>query len=122
MNSINNRVLVSQDMIDLINKSGFRIYIKKVDNLYILRSNTLSSTDKTALLYLGFKRLYPKLFFIERGSSGKTIQHTKIITVEKPVVKVVQEESDFTIWIALFGLALIGVLALSLSSFQAQIS
>lgn len=117
---IEGKILISKDLLKLINSTKMRLKIQKLsDNNYILRSNTLPSDEKTAILYLELKKLHPELFFIERGSSAKVIEHTKVITVEKPV-PIVEQESDYTLWIALFGLAIIGILALSLSSFQVQ--
>jgi CheY-like chemotaxis protein/HPt (histidine-containing phosphotransfer) domain-containing protein/uncharacterized membrane-anchored protein YhcB (DUF1043 family) len=115
---IQNRVSKYLKISGLVKKLKFKPYVYELNDGYILRSNTLPSTDTTALLYLELKRLYPKLYFVERGSSSKVIQHTKVVTVEKPII--IEEEKSFTIWIALFGLAIIGVFALFLSSSKVQ--
>jgi CheY-like chemotaxis protein/HPt (histidine-containing phosphotransfer) domain-containing protein len=114
--------LISKETLGLINKAKLKLEIKKIDDhLFILKSNTLPSNDLTAVLYQELKKIEPSLYFVDKGTSSKIAKQTKtkIITVEKPILAV-EQSSDYTIWIALFGLAIIGILALSLSSFQVQ--
>ncbi len=115
---IEGEILLYKKLRDLTNRVKFNLNITKVDDYFILRSNTLPSNETTAVLFLELKKIFPSIYFIERGSSAKVIKQTKIVTIKEPTSNSV--EDDYTIWIALFGLAIIGVLALGLSSFQVQ--
>lgn len=108
---------------DLINK----LKIEKYKNHYILKVGAFEDDNKLALIYIILKEYFPKAFIIDNFKSTETevqedIQPTKplqpiIKTVEKKVYvdKEVPKEDD-TMWIALFGLAVIGILFMFLSS------
>ncbi len=119
IDKISGDILLSPELRELMDKLNVKLSVQEVGEQgeFILRTNTLPSSELTALFYQKLKESYPKLYFIERGSSAKNVEHTKVITVKEPVY-VDSGSEDYTIWIALFGLAIIGVFALALSSFQ----
>ena len=92
----------------------FETKIEKINNHYVLKVGPFKSGDALALVYLNMKNLFPKAFIVEEHKSVSKA-NSKIKIVEKTVEV---EKEDQTLWIALFGLALIGIFALFLSSDQ----
>lgn len=92
----------------------FNTKIVSVDDTYMLKVGAFKSGDALAIAYLGLRSVFPQAFIVEdvpkQSASKPQIRYvTKEVLVEK---------EDQTLWTALFGLAIIGILALFLSSDQ----
>ena len=94
--------------------------IKKLVDSYMLQIGPFDRNDALALTYMQMKEQFPYAVIIEKNQPSIV---PKI--VEKPVQKTVYlekkvevEKVDDTLWIALFGLAIVGILFMFLSSDQ----
>jgi len=90
----------------------FEAKILQLDDQYMLKTGPFLSGDALALVYLEIQPIFPKAFIWEDQKSPKSV------TPEIKYKEVVVEKEDETLWTALFGLAIIGILALFLSSDQ----
>ena len=80
-------------------------------DMYTLRVGPFSNTKNLTLNFLKIREVFPESFIYE--------EFKKRVTVPRAVEKIVYvEKEDEILWRALFGLALIGVIALFLSSDQ----
>jgi len=86
-----------------------KIDIKKFEDSYILQIGPFERSSALALTYMKIKDIF---------SDAVIIENSKPIVIYKNINKVEPkaEESDSTIWIALFGLAIVGILFMFLSS------
>lgn len=93
--------------------SATRVYTKiiNIDDNYTLKVGPFFDTKMLLLYYLKIREYFPEAFIFEETAKVKPLTPTveKIVYIEK---------EDETLWRALFGLALIGVIALFLSSDQ----
>ena len=92
----------------------FEAAIVPIENEYTLKVGPIDSTDALTLVYLEMRKVYPQAFILEDIPPKEKV---------KPQIKYVKQEvivekEDETLWTALFGLAIIGILALFLSSDQ----
>ncbi|MBA1419571.1 MAG: hypothetical protein FAF03_01590 [Epsilonproteobacteria bacterium] len=94
--------------------------IKKLVDSYMLQIGSFERNDALALTYMQMKELFPYAVIIEEKQPIVAPKH-----VEKPIQKTVYvekrvevEKVDDTLWIALFGLAIVGILFMFLSSDQ----
>ncbi len=92
----------------------FEAKVVEVDGMYVLKVGPFKSGDAMALVYLEAHPLFAGSFILE-GSKAPKSKEAAIKYVEKEVIV---EKEDETLWTALFGLAIIGILALFLSSDQ----
>jgi len=95
-------------------KEKFKTQIVDVENEYFLKIGPFKSGDALALVYLGMRTTFPKSFILEDISYKKSVP---------PQIKYIEKEAtidkeDKTLWTAIFGLAIIGILSLFLSSEQ----
>ena len=95
-------------------KEKFKTHIVTIADEFFLKIGPFKSGDALALVYLGMRTTFPKSFILEDISHEKSVP-PQIQYIEKEV-KV--EKEDQTLWTALFGLAVIGILSLFLSSDQ----
>ncbi len=109
-------LLIAQDqtLSKLERKEDFRANILGTDNKYILKVGPFTNSDTLTLVYLKSRDVFPQAFILE-NTTPKKVFVPKTKYVEK---KVYIEKEDPTLWTALFGLAIIGILALFLSSDQ----
>ncbi len=109
-------LLIAQDqtLSKLERKEDFRANILETDNKYILKVGPFANSDTLTLVYLKSRDVFPQAFILE-NTTPKKVFVPKTKYVEK---KVYIEKEDPTLWTALFGLAIIGILALFLSSDQ----
>ena len=109
-------LLIAQDqtLSKLERKEDFRANILEKDNKYILKVGPFANSDTLTLVYLKSRDVFPQAFILE-STTPKKVFVPKTKYVEK---KVYIEKEDPTLWTALFGLAIIGILALFLSSDQ----
>lgn len=109
-------LLIAQDqtLSKLERKEDFRANILGTDNKYILKVGPFANSDTLTLVYLKSRDVFPQAFILE-NTTPKKVFVPKTKYVEK---KVYIEKEDPTLWTALFGLAIIGILALFLSSDQ----
>lgn len=95
-------------------QEGFEAHIVALQDRYLLKVGPFVSGDALALVYLHVRNDFPRAFIEEKkeelASSAPEIQY-----IDR---KVIVEKEDETLWTALFGLAIIGILALFLSSDQ----
>ena len=106
------------DAIDVSQK--MKIVVKKVDETYVLKVGPYKRNDALALNYMKLKKHFPNAVIIEERTA-EMIAKPVVSTIEKKVYvdrEVVVEKEDDTLWIALFGLAIIGILFMFLSSDQ----
>ena len=103
------------DMIQKARKQeGFSTKVVESKGAYILKVGPFKSGDALALVYLGVRNIFPQAFILEDFIEAQTAKpQVKFIKKE-----VIVEQEDQTLWIALFGLGIIGILALFLSSDQ----
>jgi len=102
-------------------KTEASMEIKHIGEMYILRSGPYQRDDHLAGLYLSLKELFPKaMIFEEEVSSVSPMVKTEGSVREQKVIyrdrEVIVEKEDITLWIAIFGLAIIGILYMFLSS------
>lgn len=95
-------------------QESFTAKVVKSEGSYILKVGPFKSGDALALVYLGIRSIFPQAFILEGLIEIKEVE-PQIKIVEK---KVIVEKEDQTLWIALFGLGIIGILSLFLSSDQ----
>ena len=104
----------------LISPSKIKLEVKEVEEAYLLKVGPINDDDTLALIYFKTKKLFPNAFILKKNKLE--LKSEPIIqTVEKKVYvdRVVRStEGDNTLWTALFGLALIGILFMFLSSEQ----
>ena len=93
---------------------GVLAKVVKSEEMYVLKVGPFISGDALALVYLGVRNIFPQAFILEGSVKVKAVK-PQVKFVEKEVVI---EKEDQTLWIALFGLGIIGILALFLSSDQ----
>ena len=95
-------------------QEDFMANVVKSEGIYILKVGPFKSGDALALVYLGLQSTFPQAFILEGFTEIKEAK-PQIQIVEKEVIV---EKEDQTLWIALFGLGIIGILSLFLSSDQ----
>lgn len=101
-----------------IDGSKFQVKIKQVDQSYILRVGPFDSNDLLALVYLKSKKYFPNAFILEEKELVLKSEPT-IRTIEKKVYierEVVSREGEDPLWLAMFSLALLGIIFMFLSS------
>ncbi|NOR56389.1 MAG: hypothetical protein GQ531_09295, partial [Sulfurovum sp.] len=94
--------------------------MKKTGTLYTLILGPFESNDVYALAYIQLKEKFPSAVMIENKSKVVPVQ-ASVRSVEKKVYvdkKVIVEKEDEILWMALFAMALIGILFMFLSSEQ----
>jgi len=113
---------------NIIKKEGISEYItngitmEKYHNYYILKVGAFNDDINLALVYMTLKEHFKRAFILDTRGVTQVIHKSetepKIKTVEKKIYvdKEVPQEVDDTMWIALFGLAIIGILFMFLSS------
>jgi len=109
--SIYNTIDVSEKM---------KTAVEKVDGTYVLKVGPYKRDDALALNYMKLKEYFPNAVIIEEKAE-KIVAKPIVSTIEKKVYvdrEVIVEKEDDTLWIALFGLAIIGILFMFLSSDQ----
>jgi CheY-like chemotaxis protein len=89
----------------------FKPIIKEFQNIYLLNIGPFKHSEVLTLTYLKLKSHFPTSFIFD----GKEEAQTKTLFVDKPVYI---KKEDPVLWIALFGLGIIGIFALYLSSDQ----
>ena len=88
--------------------------IVNVEGMYLLKSGPFKRGDELTLAYLHTRTAFPQAFILDTPPSVKnTPVKVKYITHEVTV-----EKEDTSLWTALFGLAIIGILYMFLSSDQ----
>jgi two-component system sensor histidine kinase/response regulator len=109
-----------QNILDKNDIKEIGIDIKEVGNTAVLRIGPFENNNKLALYYMKFKELFPEAVIIEENRAVmtpdpivSTVEKKVYVTKEVPVEKV-----DQSLWTALFGLAIVGVLFMFLSSDQ----
>lgn len=94
----------------LLKDEKFTIYTEESSSVYLLKMGPFKKGDSVALAYLKAKEYFPQAFIIE---NNKLEPKVKIVYEEIEVAK-----DDLLSWIAIFSLAVIGILALFFSSKQ----
>ena len=96
--------------------------IRKVGKRYILSVGPYERDDALAWAFLSLRKKFPNAMILDKQLSGTPpITSTKPASETKETVKTVYrelvvEKEDSSLWIAIFGLAIIGVLYMFLSS------
>jgi CheY-like chemotaxis protein/signal transduction histidine kinase len=109
------KVMSDSKVLQRIEKEeNFKAAIVPVGKEYALKVGPIDNTDTLTLVYIGMRKAFPQAF-ISNEITPKEVQKPQVKFVEKEVII---EKEDETLWIALFGLAIIGILALFLSSDQ----
>jgi len=94
--------------------------VEKSGDRYILKAGPFDDSKALTLAYLKLRKYFPQAFILQ---SEKKAEQTspqlnivkKTVYIDRPVYI---EKEDQTLWIALFGLGIIGIFALFLSSEQ----
>ena len=96
--------------------------IVRMQNRFLLEIGPFADSDRLTLAYLQIRKNFPEAFIkLPESRTAKEKIPVKIVTkpvyIEKPIYIA---KEDKTLWIALFGLAIIGIFALFLSSDQVR--
>ena len=98
------------------------VTVQQVGDTYLLQVGPLKRDHRMALFYIKSKQIFPHAILLEREAHTKIPSASPHQTAKKftspPPQKVSENETDTTIWIALFGLAITGILYMFLSSEQ----
>ena len=108
-------------LLNLDNKGDIKVKVTPFDGLYLVKAEGYDEDEKLAVSYLKLKTVFPNAFIMNEVRKVQPAVAPKIKVVEKRVVvtkEVDVEKEDNTLWIALFGLAIIGILYMFLSSDQ----
>lgn len=94
--------------------------VEKIGDRYILKAGPYADSKAMTLAYLKLRKYFPQAFIWQPEKEENQIQPKlkivkKTVYVDKPVYI---EKEDQTLWIALFGLGIVGIFALFLSSEQ----
>ena len=103
---------------DAFSALKFQDKVANIGNTTILKVGPFPSNDLFALVYLTLKESFPKAFIVEERALV-VVPKPIVNTVEKKIYinkEIVVEKEDDTLWVALFGLAIVGVLFMFLSS------
>ena len=95
-------------------REAFIAEVEKSEGQYLLKIGPFNSAETLTLAYLEMRTSFPKAFIHEPEYHKKTV----VPKVEYVTKEVIVEKEDETLWRALFGLAIIGILSLFLSSDQ----
>ncbi len=106
------------DLASLAEKRGFRTSIKKEGEEYYLLSNPLPENDETLALYWKLSSFFPKMVALPAKSTSAPAVSPSFRPVSPP--RAAASEEDMTLWLALFALAVTGVLGLYASSLQVR--
>ena len=121
--------LLKRDMLlkKVQKKEGFYTKTSRSGYAYILKIGPFKESDSLTLAYLRLRTLFPQAFILEKsiGNEKKPRVWSQNIKASSPKTKFIEkkvyiEKEDPVLWIALFGLGIIGILALFLSSDQIQ--
>ncbi len=104
-------VATNQTLNQLNKAQDFTVEIKKVSTEYLLEINGFKKNDELILVYLILKEYFPEAFITDK-TKVKIAQPKAQNSSEKTVVK----KDDTLSWIAIFSLALVGILVLFISS------
>ena len=110
----NSIINTDKDIMYVLDKSKFKASITINNNSYILKVEPFTNGNTLALVYLTLKQHFPNAFVLQ---NTKPIIKDRIVNVYKEI-EPKEEEVDNTMWTALFGLAIIGILFMFLSSDQ----
>ncbi len=95
-------------------KENFHTVVSRSNDVYVLDVGPFDDSNTLTLAYLKIRNNFPQAFIFE-DTTHKKIVPPKIKVLEKIVYV---EKEDQILWIALFGLGIIGILSLFLSSDQ----
>ena len=106
------QIIKTNKTLNQLNESqSFTVQIKKVSTEYLIELDAFKKNDELILVYLILKEYFPEAFITDK-TKAKTAQPK----VQKVLKKVVVEKDDTLSWIAIFSLALVGILVLFISS------
>jgi len=109
------QVMSNSKILQTIEKNEkFKAVIIPAENGYALKVGPMGSADALTLVYLGMRKAFPQAFILDDIPPQEAVK-PQIKYVQKEVIV---EKEDATLWTALFGLAIIGILSLFLSSDQ----
>jgi len=99
---------------------GVEASITSMGTASILKIGPFERNEALAIVYMTLKESFPNAVIVEENKPVALLKPTAPTTVEKIYIdkKVIVEKEDETLWIALFGLAIIGILFMFLSSDQ----
>lgn len=107
------------DLSELAKRKGLRTVIRKEGHDYYLLSNPLPEDDETLALYWKLNSFFPKMVALPKRISSQA----PAASLPPPTLSRMERtasEEDFTLWLALFALAVTGVLGLYASSVQVR--
>jgi len=108
-----NIVATDKTLSRLQHRENFTANIDKIDLKYIVRVDSFKSGETLATTYLTLKEYFPNAFVMENIEKNDKVVTDKIVTKE-----VIVESEDRLSWIAIFSLAIVGILSLFVSSLQ----
>ena len=101
-------------------QNPFEVKIEKYHNHYLLKVGPFVDTNILAMVYLYTREMFPLAFMLDELAPPSKLK-PRVKIVEKTIYKekeVIVEKEDDELWIALFGMAVIGILFMFLSSDQ----
>ena len=99
---------------------SWKTSVVKTENGYLLETAPFEDPKALTVAYLKLREKFPQAFIVMQAKE-KTAEEGQVKTIKTPVYiekTVYIEKEDQTLWIALFGLGIIGIFALFLSSDQ----
>lgn len=116
-----NKKKICTKLLNMDKNTSFDISIESFDKIFLVKIGSFNEDNLFLINYLKIKDKFPKAFIFNTQTPILLPNSEKVKIVEKKVYvdkKVVLEKEDNTLWIALFGLAIIGILYMFLSSDQ----
>ncbi len=109
------RIISSDSLLSEINISTDKMpRVMSEDKDYIIVFGPFADNKQLAVIYFQTKKLFPDAVLVSLISSApKTKKEIVYTTIDTP-----SQDTDWSLWIALFALAVIGILALFFSSLQ----
>ena len=101
-------ILNNQTLKNLKDGKKFTTSIEKKSSQYLLKVDSFDDSNSLAISYLILRDSFPNAFIVE-----KSIQRPRL---QKDVETIVVGSDDILLWIAIFSLAFVGILALYISS------
>jgi len=105
---------IDSDLAATQKNEHFELKIEESKGIYVLKIGPLLHGDMTALTYVILRDNFPQAFLLDEPFV-QTVIKNKVQYIEKEIII---EHEDQSLWIALFGLGIIGIFALFLSSDQ----
>jgi hypothetical protein len=107
-----------KDLNRLIKTMKTEIRIRKAGEEHLLTIGPMESNERMALLYIRLKKLFPAAAAVEIADGGKNRGEISQGFFSGRLKDMAEKNGELSLWIALFALAITGILALFVSSLK----